>query len=227
MNNNVLIVTGAAGHVGKVVASELGLMGYKLMLVDILQPPWDGDGDAVSIGNVDLSDPDHAIEVINQTIDYFGGVNGLINLAGGFAFETQIESSLEIWDRLYSVNVQTAVNMCQAILPTFVDQQQGIIINIGALVAKQGEVGLGAYTASKSAVARLTETISEEHKEDGIRANAVLPSILDTPANRASMPDADFTDWVSMESLAGVIAFLLSEQARDINGACIPVAGRI
>ncbi len=227
MKNNVLIITGAAGAVGQVVASELGSMGYKLMLVDLEQPPWDSEGDAVSIGNVDLSDPDHALEVLNQTMQYFGAVNGLINLAGAFAYEPQIESSLETWDRLYAANVQTAVNMCQAVLPTFVEQQQGIILNLGAMVAKQGEMGLGAYTATKSAVVRLTETISQEHKADGIRVNAILPSLVDTPVNRASMPNADFSEWVSTESLAGVIAFLLSDQARDIHGACIPVNGRV
>jgi NAD(P)-dependent dehydrogenase (short-subunit alcohol dehydrogenase family) len=160
-------------------------------------------------------------------LEYFGQIDALINIAGGFVWERQVESSLDTWNSQYAMNVQTAVNMCQAILPQFQDQHGGAIVNIGAAAAGTAAEGMGAYAAAKSAVLRLTEALAVENKHLGIRANAVLPSVLDTPANREAMPDSDPSDWVSPESLAGVIAFLLSDAARDINGAGIPVTGRV
>ncbi|HEX4880003.1 MAG TPA: SDR family NAD(P)-dependent oxidoreductase [Limnobacter sp.] len=227
MSGPVVIVTGAAGALGQVVATHLGQAGYRLLLVDLNQPEWDGDSDAVSIGNVDLTQAEHADEVVNQAWEYFGQIDAVVNLAGGFAWETQLEGSLETWDRMYAMNVQTTVNMCQALLPQFQAQQGGVIVNIGAAAASKAGVGMGAYAAAKSAVLRLTEALAAENRQLGVRVNAVLPSILDTPANRASMPNADPEDWVSLESLAGVIAFLLSAAARDIHGAAIPVTGRV
>lgn len=227
MEGSVVVITGAAGHLGQVVAAELGMLGYKLMLVDLKQPPWEGDSDAVSIGNVDLTDPEHASEVIAQTLEYFGRLDAVVNIAGGFAWEKQAESSLDTWDSMYSMNVQTAVNMCQAALPSMIDQKKGVVVNIGAAAAHQAGQGMGAYAASKAAVLRLTEALASEHKQDGLRFNAILPSVLDTPANRESMADADFSAWVTPESMAGVIAFLLSDQSRDINGVGLPVTGRV
>lgn len=225
--NSVLIVTGAAGVLGQAVAMHLGGCGYRLLLVDQLQPEWEGESDAVSIGNVDLAVPEHALEVVNQALSYFGRVDGVLNLAGAFACEHQVESSLDVWNQMFAANVQTAVNMCQAVLPLFHEQQYGVIVNVGALSALQAVEGLAAYAASKAAVLRLTEALSLENKAFGVRVNAVLPSILDTPANREMLPDAHFEDWVSPLSLAEVIAFLCSASARDIHGAGIPVAGRL
>jgi NAD(P)-dependent dehydrogenase (short-subunit alcohol dehydrogenase family) len=209
------------------VAVHLGSLGYRLLLIDLNQPDWDGETDAVSIGNVDLTLAEHAQEVVNQAWEYFGQIDAVVNIAGGFAWERQAESSLDTWNAQYAMNVQTAVNMCQAILPQFQDQKGGVIVNIGAAAAGKAAEGMGAYAAAKSGVLRLTEALASENKHLGIRANAVLPSVLDTPANRAAMPESDPADWVTPESLAGVIAFLLSDVARDINGAGIPVTGRV
>lgn len=227
MGGPVVIVTGAAGNLGQAVSLFLSGLGYRLLLVDLNQPDWDGEGDAVSIGNVDLRLPEHADEVVSQAWEYFGQIDALVNIAGGVAMETQLEGSLETWNALYASNVQTAVNMSQALLPQFQAQGAGAIVNVGALAASRAAEGMGAYAAAKSAVLRLTEALAAENRHLGIRANAVLPSILDTPENREAMPDADPADWVSLESLAGVIAFLLSDAARDIHGAGIPVCGRV
>ncbi|HEY1059645.1 MAG TPA: SDR family NAD(P)-dependent oxidoreductase [Limnobacter sp.] len=227
MNNPVAIITGAAGTLGQAVATHLGQAGYRLLLVDLNQPDWDGETDAVSIGNVDLTLPDHAQEVVNQAWEYFGQIDAVVNIAGGFAWETQVEGSLDTWNSLFATNVQTAVNMCQAILPQFQAQQSGVIVNVGSAAAANGGVGMAAYAAAKSAVLRLTESLAAENKALGIRVNAVLPSIIDTPANRDSMPEADTDAWVQPQSLAEVISFLLSNAARDIHGAGIPVVGRV
>lgn len=228
MSQPVVIVTGAAGALGQAVAAHLAQCGYRLMLVDLNQPEWDGDSDAVSIGNVDLTVPEHADEVLNQTWEYFGQVDAVVNLAGTFVWERQIDSNPDTWQTLFATNVQTAVNMCQAVLPQFQAQEGGVIVNVGAYAA-QGTAGdgMGAYAASKAAVLKLTEALAAENRHLGIRANAVLPSILDTPANREAMPDADFERWVAPQSLAEVIAFLLSPAARDIHGAGIPVTGLV
>ncbi|MDX1670578.1 MAG: SDR family NAD(P)-dependent oxidoreductase, partial [Limnobacter sp.] len=154
MEGSVVVITGAAGHLGQVVAAELGMMGYKLMLVDLKQPPWEGDSDAVSIGNVDLTEPEHAKEVVAQTLEYFGRLDAVVNIAGGFIWQTQADSSLENWDSMYSMNVQTAVNMCHAALPSLVGQKKGSIVNIGAAAAHQAGEGMGAYAATKAAVLR-------------------------------------------------------------------------
>ncbi|MCR2747221.1 SDR family NAD(P)-dependent oxidoreductase [Limnobacter parvus] len=227
INSPVAIVTGAAGNLGQAVAAHLGNLGYRLLLVDLKQPDWDGEGDAVSIGNVDLTLPEHADEVVAQAWEYFGQIDAVVNIAGGFVWERQVDSSLDTWNTQYAMNVQTAVNMCQAILPQFQAQQSGVLVNIGAAAAGKAAEGMGAYAAAKSAVLRLTEALAAENKHLGVRANAVLPSILDTPANREAMPDANPADWVTPESLAGIIAFLISDAARDINGAGIPVTGRV
>lgn len=227
MSNPVVIVTGAAGVLGQAVAAHLGSAGYRLLLVDLNQPDWDGEADAVSIGNVDLTQTEHALEVVNQAWEYFGQIDAVVNIAGGFVWERQAGSSLDPWNQMFAVNVQTAVNMCQAILPQFQAQEGGVIVNVGSAAAAQAGDGMGAYAASKAAVLKLTEAVSAENKQFGVRVNAVLPSILDTPANRDAMPDADFEAWVAPQSLAEVISFLLSPAARDIHGAGIPVVGRV
>lgn len=227
INSPVAIITGAAGNLGQAVAAHLGGLGYRLLLVDLNQPAWEGESDAVSIGNVDLTLPAHADEVVSQAWEYFGQIDAVVNIAGGFVWERQVESSLETWNTQYAMNVQTTVNMCQAMLSQFQTQGSGVFVNIGAAAAGKAAEGMGAYAAAKSAVLRLTEALAAENKHLGIRANAVLPSVLDTPANREAMPDTDPADWVTPESLAGIIAFLMSDAARDINGAGIPVTGRV
>ena len=154
-----------------------------------------------------------------------GGLHGLVNSAGGFAWEKVEGASLATWDRLYQMNLRTAVAATQAALPHLPDG--GRIVNIGANGAVKAGAGMGAYAASKSGVMRLTEALAEELKPRGITVNALLPSIIDTPANRADMPDADFGTWVQPAQLAGVIAFLLSDEANAVTGALLPVTGKV
>jgi NAD(P)-dependent dehydrogenase (short-subunit alcohol dehydrogenase family) len=154
-----------------------------------------------------------------------GGLDALVNIAGTFRYETVADGDLDTWDLLYRINLRTAVAASQAALEHL--KAGGRIINIGAASALKAGAGIGAYTASKSGVMRLTETLAEELKERDITVNALLPSILDTPPNRADMPTADFARWVTPQQLADVILFLLSDQSSAITGALIPVTGRV
>ena len=219
-----IIVTGAAGALGRGVCERLAADGWAVTAIG------HGDADALPscaaqrLGSVDLTD-EAATERAFARIGAAGGVRGLVNIAGGFAWEKIAGGSTATWDRLYAINVATALNASKAAIPLLA--WGGAIVNVGAAAAARAETGMGAYAAAKSAVARLTEALAAELKSEGIRVNAILPSIIDTPANRADMPDADFTKWVSVAELATVAAFLLSDQASGITGAAIPVTGRV
>ena len=157
-----------------------------------------------------------------------GGIYALINIAGGFRWEKIAEGRIDTWDFLYTVNLKTAVNACQAVLPYLRKAKSGRIVNIGAAAAaKPAAAGMGPYAASKAGVLKLTESLADEVKNEGITVNAILPTIIDTPANRKDMADADFSKWVKPEEIASLIEFLLSEKASAITGANIPIAGRV
>jgi NAD(P)-dependent dehydrogenase (short-subunit alcohol dehydrogenase family) len=130
-------------------------------------------------------------------------------------------------DQMLDLNLRTVVHSLAAVVPAMLAQGGGVVVNVGAASAGQGAAHMGAYAASKSALARLTESLAAELKGQGVRVNAVLPSIIDTPANRAAMPDADHNRWVAPDALADVIGFLASPAARAVHGACLPVAGLV
>jgi 3-oxoacyl-[acyl-carrier protein] reductase len=180
----------------------------------------------IELGGVDLSDAAEAKKAIDAIAAHFGRLDALINIAGGFAFETVAEGDPKTWQRLYALNVLTALNASRAALGHLTVSGAGRIVNIGAMGALQAGPGMGPYAASKAGVHRLTEALAAEWKGK-ITVNAVLPSTIDTPANRASMPRADFEKWVRPEELAEVILFLVSSGASAINGALIPVSGRM
>jgi NAD(P)-dependent dehydrogenase (short-subunit alcohol dehydrogenase family) len=140
---------------------------------------------------------------------------------------TVYATSDQQWEALFKLNVTTMRNVLKAIVPTMIERAKGSIVNIGAMGALTGAAEMGSYCASKSVVMRLTESLSAELKHHGINVNAVLPSIIDTAANRAAMPDADPSNWVAPEDLAHVICFLGSDRSRAIHGALVPVAGLI
>jgi len=155
-------------------------------------------------------------------------VDALVNIAGTFRWETLEKGSLDTWDLLYRVNLRSAVSTSRAALPHLMRGGAGRIVNIGAgAAAARAAAGMGAYTASKAGVAKFTEALAEELKDRNITVNAVLPSTIDTAANRADMPKADFSRWVTPQAIADVIVFLLSDQARAVTGALIPVSGRV
>lgn len=224
-----VVVTGAFGALGRVVVATLTAAGAQVAALDHAPAPADDTAAGVvhQAGGVDLADGDAAKAALAQAAAALGGIDALVNIAGGFRWETVADGSLDTWDRLYRLNLRTAVAASQAALPALLASGHGRIVNIGAAGAVKAGNGMGAYAASKAGVARLTEAMAEEFKDHGLTVNALLPSIIDTPANRADMPDADPGRWVTPQQLAGVIQFLLSEPAAAITGALIPVTGRV
>ena len=220
-----VIVTGAAGALGRDVAALLAKAGHTVTGIDIAESLEAVDGLSVGIGSVDLGNETAVETAIEEAVDRSGPIDGLVNIAGGFAWETIADGSPDTWDRMYAMNVRTALNVCRAALPHLAGSAS--IVNVGAGAADKAGMGMGAYAASKAGVHRLTEALAEELKDKGTRVNAILPSIIDTPANRKDMPDADFASWVKTDELGNVIRFLLSADASGVTGALIAVPGRV
>jgi NAD(P)-dependent dehydrogenase (short-subunit alcohol dehydrogenase family) len=219
-------VTGASGALGKVVAEVAMARGARVAGIDHAPSQIPATPDRIELGGVDLSDPGQAKKAIDAAAAHFGRLDALINIAGGFAFEAIVEGDPKTWQRMYALNVLTALNASQSAIPHLQASNAGRIVNIGAMGALQAGAGMGAYAASKAGVHRLTEALAAEWK-GRITVNAVLPSTIDTPANRASMPKADFKKWVTAEELAEVILFLASDAASAVTGALLPVSGRV
>ncbi len=226
MIGKVVVVTGASGALGKVVAASALARGARVAGIDHAKSQTSVGDNRIELGGVDLTDAAQADQAIATVAARFGKIDALINIAGGFAFEMIAGGDSATWDRMYALNVLTTLNASRSAIPHLVASGAGSIINVGALGALQAGSGMGAYAASKAGVHRLTEALAAEWKGK-ITVNAVLPSIIDTPANRASMPNADFAKWVRTEELANVILFLASDAASAVTGALIPISGRV
>jgi NAD(P)-dependent dehydrogenase (short-subunit alcohol dehydrogenase family) len=226
MDGKVIVVTGALGALGRVVAETALARGARVAGVDHAPTQVQPTPQRLELGGVDLSHPVQARTAIDAAAAHFGRLDALINIAGGFIFETVADGDAGSWQRMYALNALTALNASRAALPHLASSGAGRIVNIGAMGALQAGSGMGPYAASKAGVHRLTEALAAEWKGK-ITVNAVLPSIIDTAANRASMPTADFAKWVAPLELAEVILFLASDAASAVTGALIPVSGRV
>jgi NAD(P)-dependent dehydrogenase (short-subunit alcohol dehydrogenase family) len=209
---------------GRAVADAFRALGDRVARIDFAPSAPDDNAGGIDIGGVDLVDVAAAEGAVQKVMAEFSGVDVLVNVAGGFTFETLGDGSAETWARMFRMNVATCVNMTKAALPALTSAEQSAIVNVGAGGAVVAGYGMSAYAASKQAVHKLTESLAAELASTGCRVNAVLPSIIDTPTNRADMPDAKHSDWVAPVALAEVIVFLASPAARAISGALIPVS---
>ena len=230
LQGKIVVVTGGFGQLGLALVRAALDAGAQVAALDRAKSPADTTALAgvLTLGELDLAEADAAVRAMDQVAARFGGVDALVNVAGTFRWETLEQGSLDTWDLLHRVNLRSAVSASKAALPHLIKRGAGRIVNIGAgAAAAKAAAGMGAYTASKAGVAKLTESLADELKDRGITVNAVLPSIIDTPANRADMPEADFSRWVAPQAIADVIVFLLSDQARAVTGALIPVSGRV
>jgi NAD(P)-dependent dehydrogenase (short-subunit alcohol dehydrogenase family) len=232
MKGKTIVVTGGFGALGSGVAAGAVDRGASVAVLDVAPSAPQALADrlgpkALLIGGVDLSSPEGAQKAMGAVKANFGRLDALLNIAGGFQWEPVEDGSSESWDRMFALNLKTALNACRAALPYLLESGAGRIVNVGAQSALRAAAGMGPYAASKSAVHRLTESLAEELKLKGVNVNAVLPSTIDTPANRRDMPNADFDRWVSPADLAAVILFLASDEAKAVTGALIPVSGRV
>ncbi|NKB97639.1 MAG: SDR family oxidoreductase [Pseudomonadales bacterium] len=220
-----VIVTGGAGILGHSVATVAKSEGAHVVLFDVVE---DFSSDLTTNGaqylQVDLTDD----QAVAQAIAVVGSFDVVANIAGGFDMgPTVFETTDEQWDAMQIINVTTLRTVLRHAVPVLQQRGAGSIVNVGALGALRGAGNMGAYTAAKSTVMRLTEALSDELRHQSINVNAVLPSLIDTPRNRADMPDADHGQWVSPEDLANVICFLASDEASAVHGALIPVTGLV
>lgn len=219
--DRTIVVTGAFGALGAAVAARLAAAGARLACLDRADAT---PGPGLRLGGVDLADEPACRAAFSRVAAELGPLSGLVNVAGGFDMGALAETGPALWDRMYQANLRTALAATHAALPHFA-ASGGRIVNIGAAAAARAGAAMGAYAASKSGVARLTESLAEELRPRRIAVNAVLPTIIDTPANRAAMPDADPSGWAAPADIAEVIVFLLSDRARAVSGALIATLG--
>ncbi|HTL91947.1 MAG TPA: SDR family NAD(P)-dependent oxidoreductase [Steroidobacteraceae bacterium] len=226
-----VVVTGAFGNLGLAVARTFRDRGEAVALLGHSQPAAQVMAEFPAphcvLGGVDLTRVTSVNTAMETVRAKLGSIDVLVNIAGGFRWQTLEQGDIEGWDAMFASNLKTAVVSTRAALPGLLASPAGRIINVGAGAAERAAgVGMGAYTASKAGVHKLTESLAQELKDRGITVNAVLPGIIDTPQNRADMPKADYSRWVPPAAIAAVIAFLASEQAAAVTGALLPVYGR-
>jgi NAD(P)-dependent dehydrogenase (short-subunit alcohol dehydrogenase family) len=224
LTSKVIAITGAFGQLGRAVTQEVLSQGAKAILLDVAT----GEApDGTAAWKVDLTSSTDVTRVLAEAATHFGRLDAIVNIAGGFRWQTVADSAdLQEWNTLFAMNLQTCVTASKAALPHLQRAGGGRIVNIGAMAANKAASGMGAYAASKAGVMRFTEALADEVKLQNITVNAVLPSIIDTPQNRADMPKADFSRWVKPQEIAQMIAFLLSDASAAVTGALIPVTGK-
>src|SRR5262245_38270630 len=226
MRDKVIVATGGFGVLGRAVADAALAAGAYVAIPGREEAGKIPAQDRLMVlGGVDLTDFSAAKEAIDAVAARFKKIDGLANVAGGFRWQTLADGDLSGWTYLFRMNLLTAVNATRAALP-HLRASHGAIVNVGSAPAKKAGAGMGAYAASKAGVLRLTESLADEEKKAGVRVNAVLPTIIDTPRNRADMPKADFSRWVKPEDIAKAIMFLLSDDAIAVTGAELLVAAQ-
>lgn len=222
------IVTGGTGGLGAAVVARLLDQGWRVVV------PWVAERElervqersGLELIEADLFDHEAVAAVLSAAVKP-GSLNGVVNLVGGFAAGGRVhETPIDVFERQFRLNLRPTYLVTQAALPYMIDSGGGSIVCVGTRAALQPFAGAAGYVASKAAVIAFAQAVAVEYKDDGIRANAVLPSVIDTPANRASMPDADHDRWVEPAEIAGVIAHLLGDDSAPVSGAAIPVYGR-
>jgi NAD(P)-dependent dehydrogenase (short-subunit alcohol dehydrogenase family) len=230
----VAVVTGAAGALGSAVSQAFLEAGARVVYVDqagerMEQILSEAAGDPTRRLGIEanLIAAEEAERMASQVIERFGQVDVLVNTVGGFRAGTPLhDTPKETWDFMIDLNARTVYNTCKAVIPFMLERETGAIVSVAARPGLAGKENMAAYSVSKSAVIRMTESMAAELLEAGIRVNCVIPGTIDTLANREDGPDADFSKWVKPVSLAKVILFLAHEMARDVTGVALPVYGR-
>ncbi len=232
-SNHVVLVAGSTGGLGRIVAqafldagAHLALPGRSADRLASLFPDLVDSPDHVLLGDFDVTDVESVSEAVKQTVEHFGRIDVLANTIGGYRAGTPVHKTpISTWDFMLDLNARSAFLLSQAVISVMLEQGSGKIIHTSARAGLQGSANSSAYSASKSAVISLVQSLSAEVKANGVNVNAVLPGTIDTSANREAMPNADTSRWVQPQALADVYLFLASDAARAIHGAAIPVYG--
>jgi NAD(P)-dependent dehydrogenase (short-subunit alcohol dehydrogenase family) len=230
-SGRVVIVTGAAGSLGSAIARAFQSAGAKLTLVDRADgrlqrifPEMADSPDFFFANSIDLTQADAVQAMVDGTLDHFGQIDVLVNVAGGYRAGTPVhETPVETWDFMLNINARSVFLTSGVVIPHMLERGYGRIVSVGARVATRSRANMAAYSVSKAAVVRLTESMSAELEGTGVYVNCILPKTIDTPANRQAIPNADYIRWTKPEAIAEVIMFLTSESACILTGAAIPV----
>lgn len=229
----VVLVTGAAGNLGRAVAKAFAATGARLALLDLSVEGLEHSAADLPTGSdvqtypTNLTDPLEVANSVEAIVTHFGKIDVLANIAGGFTMGPLIQDTEDRdWEFMFNLNLRSVFYTCREVLPHMLAAEGGRIINISARAAKEGKGRMGPYCASKAGVITLTEALAAENKYDNINVNCILPGTIDTPQNRAAMPDANYSHWVTPEAIADVVLFLSSPAARSVTGAAIPVYGQ-
>ena len=226
MQGRVVLITGAKGGLGTFVterflAADATVIGTSRSIKqsDFTHPKFTAMA-------VDFSDAGAVNSAVNQIVSRFGKIDVLAHVMGGFAAGTVAETDDKTWAQILDLNLISAFYALRAVLPPMRKAKYGRIVAVGSLAATEAHAGIGAYVATKTAMASLAQTVALENVDANITANVVLPGTMDTPANRASMPDADFSKWVRPDDVASIILSLAGENSKLISGTLVPVRGR-
>jgi NAD(P)-dependent dehydrogenase (short-subunit alcohol dehydrogenase family) len=225
----VVLITGAAGNLGRAVAAAFEAVGARLALVDRSEESLAniyGEGPTRLPVVADLTSEASVAAAVARVVEHYGRIDVLANIAGGFRMGPPLhETPVETWDFMLALNATSAFLACRAVIPHMLAAGWGRIINVGARAAVEPKGWMVPYCVSKAAVVTLTQGLAAEHRDDGLTVNCILPGTVDTPQNRADMPDADWSRWVPPAALADVVLFLASDAARAVNGVAVPVYG--
>ncbi len=232
--NKVVLVTGGTGALGRAVTEAFVKADASVFVsyiiseeITLLKYQLGHNQNKVTIIESDLMKGESVRRLVETVLHQSGRIDVLANVVGGYAGGPSIHETKEKdFDFMLNLNLRSAFLISKAVLPSMIERKKGKIVHIASRTGLKGEATVGPYSISKGGVIRLTEAIAEEVRDFGINCNCLMPSVIDTEANRKAMPDADFSKWVKPEEIAQVILFLCSEDARIINGAAIPVYGK-
>jgi NAD(P)-dependent dehydrogenase (short-subunit alcohol dehydrogenase family) len=233
--DRVVLITGATGGVGKVVSMTMAEGGYRLALTSRSEDALESIAEDLGIPRgrfmvyaADITRESEVQQLVRTVVERMGGIDILVNIAGGWMGGKKIQDMSEReWDRAIDLNLRSAFLVNRAVLPHMSQRGWGRIINFSSKAAETPAPKQAAYNVAKAGVVALTASIAVEYRRNGIAANVLLPSIIDTQSNRAQIPDADFTRWVKPGELGSLILFLCSDEGGSLNGASIPVYGKL
>ena len=229
-SGKVVLITGGTGALGRAVAQAFGTSNATTVVTYIIEEEREDVKSKIKtiaeLVKADITKEDQAKKLVSHVIKTYDRIDVLVNVVGGYlGGKTVAELDETEWDKMMSMNLNSAFLISKHVIPLMVAAKHGKIVHISSRTGLKSDGYDSAYSASKSGLIRLVESISEEVKEHNINVNCILPSTIDTEANRNAMPNSDFSKWVKTEDLANLVLFLCSDEAKVINGAAIPAYG--